>query len=1215
MNVLKSKKLALPRPPRGAKTLIAGFTAVIIAGGAAAPSGETFALWRQPLPFILSGEILRDLRVPKVDLPSYWKDSDSCYHFDTAWDANQPLMHEISFNSLNEIFNGPITLQVTYRSTIGSWNQQGNSRTGPRIGITSGLTAPTNAQVMDKGNLNTSSYNWVQFVNSNATNVAAREKAVQVGSAVEVPATFNNITIPGTGSVKIWVNVFDASDSGSWDGYFEKGRLSFKITGPAKPLMGQALEQNNQIEAFAQKGITLSPATNTVTWESSVLVPGLFDNYGSNPYLDDTPWAGRGVTNEQKGNPKNGMACVAGERTLVGSVVFSNAYAYVGQPALATFTRTTPAGNVSGFTTRFEWFADGVPIPDSTYYSSSALPIVTGSFTPTEAQVGKTLTVLATVGRYTDEAHPNFVTYPPSYTSPGIPVIKTGQPFNLNFTRANDDGTQITLKWDTPASMPTDAVLDYYRVYRSTGTNAPDIDISGATGTNYLYPTSGKGVTATQINEPNLTQGLDRNQAYNFWVQAVTTTGTRLPWSQMFTVGAVPGVPTNPSAARGNTQATLSWTAPVTPAGGLAANLYEYVWSTSTTRPELSTSNSRKTESVTGTAVTGLTNGTPINFWVRAYNARGYGDWSGMFSTTPATTPSALTAAPTINRTSATNAILSWNALPVTSNGGSVITKYRIARCLSSVATAPSTTATSQSNCIFVTVDTSANPSYTFQSGSNPLTDQQAYNFWVQAVNDVGNGAWSPVVTTAVPTKVTGLSFYRSNNTVSLRWTSNSATISGGEITGYEYHRCTGASCAPSGTSTWSALTLGNVASGNQYANDLTITAPTGSTTERFFVRAKSYSGPGASGDAANFRNSRALTISEDLLGQSPEVVTEQLLSLEMNVAGDYVIEPAESETRDSPEQVETRGRALPSVEGAELEGLDAETAEPELVVTDILLVTEVAYNDEYVTGGSVVGEEVEIGSTLQLVVAPAASLVEGEDESNATVEPETPATAAAELREVVIGADGEFGTPVPGASDIVHYELEGEFSKLTVTLEGLDDAEEVQLFWTPEGAELPEFNGEYFEISEYAIELELDEDDESEASWLLIGERVGGTVSVLFTWAQPEVPNDDESEEPGVSTGGGANPGAATAGDRYSEVPTDQTDGSEENSTNYGIENDDAVKPNTEPEVEADDDEPGKEEQPLDVADYIGYDLDDGDDLNGAGTYYPEYHPEVYGS
>src|SRR5205823_8968187 len=99
----------------------------------------------------------------------------------------------------------------------------------------------------------------------------------------------------------------------------------------------------------------------------------------------------------------------------------------------------------------------------------------------------------------------------------------------------------------------------------------------------------------------------------------------------------LPGAPTNVSAAAGNAQAAVSWTAPAPNGSGTITGY------TVTAAPGGATAT---TTGATTATVTGLTNGTAYTFTVTATNAIGTGPASAASApVTPATVPGSPTAA------------------------------------------------------------------------------------------------------------------------------------------------------------------------------------------------------------------------------------------------------------------------------------------------------------------------------------------------------------------------------------------------------------------------------------------------------------------------------------------------------------------------------------------------------------------------------------------
>ncbi len=132
------------------------------------------------------------------------------------------------------------------------------------------------------------------------------------------------------------------------------------------------------------------------------------------------------------------------------------------------------------------------------------------------------------------------------------------------------------------------------------------------------------------------------------------------------TASGLPDAPTISEATPGNTQASVSFTAPVLN-GGSTITSY-----TATSNPGGFTGT--LTQAGSGTIiVTGLTNGTAYTFTVTATNATGTGAASAASnSVTPVTVPGA----PTIGTVTADNAQASVPFTAPASNGGSTITSY-----------------------------------------------------------------------------------------------------------------------------------------------------------------------------------------------------------------------------------------------------------------------------------------------------------------------------------------------------------------------------------------------------------------------------------------------------------------------------------------------------------------------------------------------------------
>ncbi len=185
----------------------------------------------------------------------------------------------------------------------------------------------------------------------------------------------------------------------------------------------------------------------------------------------------------------------------------------------------------------------------------------------------------------------------------------------------------------------------------------------------------------------------------------------------------VPGVPTGLGATAGDTQVSLSWTAPASNGGSAITDyLVEYKLNSSGTWSIFTDGTSTSTTAT----VTGLTNDLLYNFRVSATNSVGTGDPSSTANATPTepTVPDAPTSLSGISGN--TQASLSWTA--PASNGGSAITDYLVEYKLNS------------SGTWLTFVDGTSTSTTATVTG---LTNDLLYNFRVSAINAIGTSAAS----------------------------------------------------------------------------------------------------------------------------------------------------------------------------------------------------------------------------------------------------------------------------------------------------------------------------------------------------------------------------------------------------------------------------------------------------------------------------------------
>ena len=267
----------------------------------------------------------------------------------------------------------------------------------------------------------------------------------------------------------------------------------------------------------------------------------------------------------------------------------------------------------------------------------------------------------------------------------------------------------------------------------------------------------------------------------------------------VYTSATAPGQVTGLSATGGNTQASLSWSAPSD--GGSAITDYTIQYSTdnsswSTFADGTSTS--------TSATVTGLTKNTVYYFRVAAVNAIGTGSYSTSASTTVLGVPDAptsLSAASNANN----QASLSWSA--PANNGGSAITDYVIQ--YSTDGTTFSTFADGTSTSTSVTV--------------TGLSSNTLYYFRVAAVNAIGTSSYSSSASTTVlpnpPGQVTNLATASpTTSQMTLSWTA--PNNGGSAITDYTVQYSTDGntfSTFADGTSTSTSVTVTGLSSNTLY--------------------------------------------------------------------------------------------------------------------------------------------------------------------------------------------------------------------------------------------------------------------------------------------------------------------------------------------------------------------------------------------------------------
>jgi len=250
----------------------------------------------------------------------------------------------------------------------------------------------------------------------------------------------------------------------------------------------------------------------------------------------------------------------------------------------------------------------------------------------------------------------------------------------------------------------------------SVSFSAPSND-GGSAITSYTVTASPGGFTASAASSPITVTGLTNGTAYTFTVKAANINGVGAvsAASNSVTPATTPGPPITVSAARGNGQATVSFSPPVSDGGSAITNF-------------IVTSSPGGFIGMGGSSpitVNGLSNGTSYTFTVVATNSVGAGPSS--LSSAPVT-PASVPGAPAISKVTIGSGQATVNFDPPVSNGGSVITGYSV---------------------------TSSGGQWSSGSGSpitvSNLTNGTSYTFSVTATNSVGSGAESASSAVSTP--------------------------------------------------------------------------------------------------------------------------------------------------------------------------------------------------------------------------------------------------------------------------------------------------------------------------------------------------------------------------------------------------------------------------------------------------------------------------------
>lgn len=330
---------------------------------------------------------------------------------------------------------------------------------------------------------------------------------------------------------------------------------------------------------------------------------------------------------------------------------------------------------------------------------------------------------------------------PPISGVPGVP-----QSLTATFGNAS-----ATLGWQPPSLSGGGAITGY------------SVQLSTDAGVTWSFAAATTDATAS-------ISGLTNGTSYVFRVAATNAFG-RGDYTPASSSGIPVGPPQSPqslAAAAGNSQVSLTWSAPASNGG---AAITDYVVEYSANGGSSWIAFNDGTSTSTAASVTGLTNGAPYVFRVAAVNSAGQSDYASYM--TPVL-PLGVPDAPTGLTATYGNAqvSLAWQAAAANHPDG--ITRFTVQQSSDGGATWA------------IAADNFGAETVRIIQG---LSNGTSYRFRVSASNAVGMGPYGtavgPVTPRTVPGAVTGLSATPGNASVSLTWTAP-ASNGGAAISDYK---------------------------------------------------------------------------------------------------------------------------------------------------------------------------------------------------------------------------------------------------------------------------------------------------------------------------------------------------------------------------------------------------------------------------------------------
>ncbi|MCY3893223.1 MAG: fibronectin type III domain-containing protein [Acidimicrobiaceae bacterium] len=367
---------------------------------------------------------------------------------------------------------------------------------------------------------------------------------------------------------------------------------------------------------------------------------------------------------------------------------------------------------------------------------------------------------------------------PWSVTETGTPLAQTARPSVPSGLTVEAANRLLKVSW-SPAIPPRNGTVSGYEVeYRRCPTST--------TCSSWIpHSHSGTGTTTTITR---LVNGI----SYEVRVQATSSRGDS-GWSpsRSATPALLPGFERPPDLTPGDRQILVQWNEPADSGSPIRDYDVQYRACTATDSDttdltcdpdDEATWGAWRSGSHSGTAqistITGLTNGTAYQVEVRASNSNGAGPWSGAAKETPISVP-AQPSTPILEPGNE-KLVVTWTA---PSDNGRAISGYDVEYCTGTCAS-DSTDWSNNSHSGIVTKDEITS-----------LTNGTTYKVRVRAVNNLGEGPWSPVRSAApkaVPDAPDAPVLTPRHREIGVSW-DPPTDLHGTTITGYDiqYRACT----------------------------------------------------------------------------------------------------------------------------------------------------------------------------------------------------------------------------------------------------------------------------------------------------------------------------------------------------------------------------------------------------------------------------------------